>query len=281
MSEPTGYRYWAAPLIGVSQENNHGKEAGYNALTPGIAVGVDGWLFPDLQIGGSLGYTNSAVHWKKKRGDGRVHGVYGSVYSRLGSQVGFLEGAVILGYDQYSTQRDIHIGGLLPINRRAKASHYGLEASGHVKGAFQFPVEKTLLGPYASLDYQYQYEDSFDEHGAKSLNLDVSRKYANFMQGEMGMDVAHCFHLDRKTLTPYIQVSGIGEKRFNGAKEESSFGGCSIDVYGYYRSRFLVGAGGGFDVKWALKTAPRASFNYKGKYGLGYQDHSFNLILIY
>ncbi|QVL58081.1 MAG: autotransporter domain-containing protein [Simkaniaceae bacterium] len=281
MEEKEGYRYWGSPLIGVAQENNHGKEAGYNALTPGIAVGVDGWLFPSFQIGGSLGYTNSDITWKKKRGDGRIHGVYGAVYSRLGSQVGFLESAVILGYDHYSTQREIHISGLIPLHRHAKESHYGLEASGHVKGAFQFPVNKTLLGPYTSLDYQYQYEDSFDEHGAKSLNLDVSSKHANFLQSEIGMDVTHCFHFTRKTITPYVQVSGLLEKRFNGGKEESSFGGCPIDVYGYYRSRFLVGAGGGFDVKWDLKTAPRASFNYKGKYGLGYQDHSFNFILIY
>ncbi|MCP5503692.1 MAG: autotransporter domain-containing protein [Chlamydiales bacterium] len=281
MQEPAGYRYWGAPLIGVSQELNHGKEAGYNALTPGIAVGVDGWLSSNFQFGGSLGYTNSDVHWKKKRGSGRIQGIYASLYSRLGSQVGFLESAVILGYDWYSTQREIHIGGLIPLHRQAKASHYGLETSGHIKGAFQLPVEKTLLGPYASIDYQYQYEDGFDEHGAKSLNLDVSRKHANFMQSEIGMDITQCFHLGRKTLTPYIQVSGVWEKRFNGAKEESTFGGCPIDVYGYYRSRFLVGAGGGFDVKWDLKRAPRATFNYKGKYGLGYQDHSFNLILIY
>lgn len=281
MHETGGYRFWGIPLIGVSQENNHGKEAGYNALTPGIAVGLDGWLASNFQFGGSLGYTNSDVHWKKKRGSGRIQGVYAALYSRLGSQIGFLESAAILGYDWYSTQRDIHIGGFIPINRRAKASHYGLEVSGHVKGAFQLPVEKTLLGPYASLDYQYQYEDGFDESGAKSLNLNVSRKHANFMQSEIGMEVTQCFHLARKTLTPYIQVSGVWEKRFNGAKEESSFGGCPIDVYGYYRSRFLVGAGGGFDVKWDVKNAPRASFNYKGKYGLGYQDHSFNLVLIY
>ncbi|MDN3509616.1 MAG: autotransporter domain-containing protein [Candidatus Neptunochlamydia sp.] len=281
MHETGGYCFWGIPLIGVSQENSHGKEVGYNALTPGIAVGVDGWLASNFQCGGSLGYTSSDVHWKKKRGSGRIQGVYAALYGRLGSQVGFLESAAILGYDWYSTQREIHIRGLIPLNRRAKASHYGLEVSGHVKGAFQFPIGKTLLGPYASLDYQYQYEDAFDENGAKSLNLNVSRKHANFMQSEIGMEVTQCFHLARKTLTPHIQVSGFWEKRFNGAKEESSFGGCLIDVYGYYRSRFLVGAGGGFDVKWDLKNAPRASFNYKGKYGLGYQDHSFNLVLSY
>lgn len=281
IQETGGYRFWGVPLIGVSQENNHGKEAGYNALTPGVAVGVDGWLASNFQFGGSLGYTNSDVHWKKKRGNGRIQGVYAALYSRLGFQVGFLESAAILGYDWYSTEREIRIGGRIPLRRLAKASHYGLETSIHVKGALQLPVEKTLLGPYASLDYQYQYEDSFDEHGAKSLNLDVSRKHANFMQSEIGMEVTQCFHLARKILTPYIQVSGVFEKRFNGGKEESSFGGCSIDGYGYYPSRCLVGAGGGFDVKWDLKTTPRASFNYKGKYGLGYQDHSFNFILIY
>ena len=70
-------RLLAIPLIGVSQDNNHGKEAGYNALTPGIALGVDGWLASNFQFGGSLGYTNSDVHWKKKRGSGRIQGPQG------------------------------------------------------------------------------------------------------------------------------------------------------------------------------------------------------------
>ncbi|MEM8727368.1 MAG: autotransporter domain-containing protein [Chlamydiota bacterium] len=281
MVETGGYRMWGAPFIGVSQEDNHGKEVGYRTLTPGFVVGVDGWLDSNFQLGASLGYTNSAVRWKKRRGSGRIEGVYAALYSRLGYQIGFLEGAAIFGYDWYSTQRDIYIKGLIPLNRHAKAVHYGLEGSGHIKGALRLPVDKTLLGPYASLDYRYQYEAGFSETGAKSLNLNVSRKHANFIQSEVGMAITHCFPLVRKTLTPYVQASGVWEKRLNGAREKSRLGGCPIDVYGYYRSRFLVGTGGGFDVKWDVKKAPKASFNYRGKYGLGYQDHSFNLALIY
>ncbi len=281
MEEKDGYHFWVAPLIGVSEENSHEKEPGYNALTPGVAIGMDGFLFPEFQIGGSVGYTNSDINWKKKRGDGRIQGVYGALFGRLGSQVGFLEAAAILGYDYYSTQREIRVGGFLPFSRHAKANHHGFEASGHLKGAFQFSVNQTHLGPFISLDYLYQHEGSFDEHGADSLNLDLSSKNSNFIQSEVGMDFAHCFHLMKKTITPYVQFGGLWEKRFNGGREWSSFGGCTLNVDGYYPSRFLVAAGGGFTVKWALQTAPRATFNYKGKYGLGYQDHSFNLELIY
>lgn len=281
MQEEQRFHIWATPFLGISEENNHGKQVGYNALTPGVAVGVDGFILDDLQLGATVAYSNSKLDWKRFRGDARIHGVYGSAYARYGGQVGYLESAVILGYDHYSTQRNIKVGGLIPIHRRAKEKHHGFEGSAHLKGAFHLPVNHTQLGPFLSFDYLYQYEGGFDEHGADSLNLDVSTKHANLFVSEIGMDLAHCFHLTRKTLIPRVHVSGIWEKRINGGQEESGFGGCPVDVYGYYPSRLLVGAAAGFDVKWALKNALRASFQYKGKYGLGYQDHSMNLVLMY
>ncbi len=277
----SGYHYWVAPLIGVGKENNHGAEPGYNVLTPGVAIGMDGFLTSELQLGGSLGYTNSNVTWKSKRGTGRVQGVYGAVYGRYDFQISFLESAVMGGYDHYSTQREIRFGGLLPFHRHAKAQHNGFEASAHLKGGLKIPVDQTHLNPFMSFDFLYLYEGSFNERGANSLNLKVSSKHANFLQSELGIHISHCLNLPRKTITPYIQASGIWESRFHGNREESCFGGCSIDVNGYYPSRGLVGAGGGFDVKWPLKNALKASFNYLGKYGLGFQDHSFNLELIY
>lgn len=78
-------------------------------------------------------------------------------------------------------------------------------------------------------------------------------------------------------------MSGVWEKRFGNGKLDSAFTeGCSYEVFGYFPSpRLLVGAGAGFNIEWALKTAPKAAFSYKGKYGHGYQNHSLNLEIIY
>jgi|GEM_PF-5441265 autotransporter-associated beta strand protein len=281
MEEKQTFYIWATPFLSFAEENNHGKQVGYHALTSGVAMGVDGFLFKEVQVGGSLGYSHSELNWKQFRGTARIHGIYGSLYGKYQGEMGYLESAVIIGYDYYATQRNIKIRGLLPIHRSALGTHHGFESSGHLKGALRLVADHTQISPFLSFDYLYQYEGSLSEHGADSLNLKVSFKHANLFVSELGVDLAHCLDLTRKILTPHISVSGIWEKRINGGYEKSSFGGCPIDVYGYYPSRLLVGAVAGFDVKWPLKNALQASFQYKGKYGRGYQDHSFNLVLMY
>jgi len=195
--------------------------------------------------------------------------------------VGYLDGALVLGYDHYSTTRKIWFGGLLPLNRRAKGSHNGFESSLHLKGGCQLPVNGTHLGPYASLDFLYIYEGSFNENGANSLNLNIASKHPMLLQSEVGLDFSHCINLRKQTLIPFVHVSGIWEKRFNGEKEFCHFGKCLLDVRGYYPSRVLVGTGGGFTIEWAKKFAPKVSFSYQGKFGRGYQDQSLNFELIY
>ncbi|MGE0832790.1 MAG: autotransporter domain-containing protein [Simkaniaceae bacterium] len=276
-----GYHFWIAPIFGISEENNHGKEPGYHSFTPGIALGMDGFLLSDLQVGGSLGYTHSYIDWNRKRGNASIDALYGSLFTRYGNQVGYLEGAFVGGYDYYSTTRDIRIGGLIPIRREAEGHHHGFEMSLHLKGGCNLPVNVTRLGPYASVDLLYLYESSFSERGADSLNLNVSGKHSDLLQTELGMEFSHCYNLTRQSFNPFIQMGGIWEKRFTGDKIDSTFEGCPLDVRGYSHSRLLVGAGAGFNIEWALKNAPKASLAYKGKYGRGYQDHSINFELIY
>ncbi|MCB1115647.1 MAG: autotransporter domain-containing protein, partial [Chlamydiia bacterium] len=279
--EKTGYGFWLAPLMGVSEQEKRHKGPGYNALTPGIALGFDGFIWDAFQVGGALGYTNSDITWKSKRGVGRTQGIYASLYGRYGTEVAFVESALIGGYDYYTTKREIKMGGLLPLHRHAKGSHHGFEGSAHLKGVIQLPVGQTKLGPYLGVDFLYSREGSYTETGARSLNLKVEGKSNTMLLSEGGMNISHCIILQRKTLTPFAQIGAIWENRFAGKEIESHLTACTLKNIGYYPSRLLFGASGGLNVKWGLKTAPKASLFYKGKYGQGYQDHSFTLELIY
>lgn len=281
MEKETGYSFWLAPLVGVSEENKRDKSPGYNALTPGAAVGFDGFLFSRFQVGGALGYTNADITWKSKRGVGRIQGFYASLYGRCGTDVVYAESALIGGYDYYTTNRRIKFGGLLPFHRQAKGSHHGFEGSAHLKGVLQLPVGHTKLGPYLGVDFLYLYESGFTETGARSLNLKVKGKSANLLLAEGGMTISHCLHLPHKTITPFAQIGAIWENRFVGSTETSHLTSCTLHNKGYYPSRLLFNPKGGFNVKWGLKNAPHASFTYNGKYAQGYQDHSFILELIY
>ncbi|MCB1109722.1 MAG: autotransporter domain-containing protein [Chlamydiia bacterium] len=275
------YHFWLAPIFGISGEDNHGREPGYDVFTPGGALGLDGFLLPNLQLGGSIGYTHAYINWKRNRGDGSIDTLYGSLFSYFSYDWLSVEGAWIAGYNYYSTTRNIRIGGAIPIRRNAKAHHHGFETSLHAKGSYDVVGKYSRFSPFVSVDLLYVYEGSFSESSAKSLNLDISSKHSNLLQTEAGVELSHCYNLMGRTLTPFIGTSFIWEKRFSGDKIDSRLEGCSLDVRGYSRSRILVGTTAGFIVEWNLKSAPKASISYKGKYGLGYADNSINLELIY
>lgn len=281
MKEKTGLSFWLAPFVGVSLEDDHDKAPGYNVLTPGAAIGLDGMIGTHFQLGGALGYTNADITWKHNRAVGRAQGFYVSLYGRYGNEIVNLETALMGGYDYYTTNREIKFGGLLPLHRHAKGSHHGWEGSAHLKGTLQLPVGHTKFGPYLGIDYLYLHERGFTETGAKSLNLRVEGKSATLLLSEGGMAISHCFHLQNKTVTPFAQIGALWENRFTGETETSHLTACTLHNTGYYPSRVLFNPKVGFNVKWGLKNAPRASFTYNGKYAHGYQDHSFTLDLIY
>lgn len=281
MEEKTGISFWLAPLVGVSVEDDHDKSPGYNVLTPGAAIGLDGMIGTHFELGVAVGYTNANITWKHTRAVGRAQGFYASLYGRYGNEIVNIETALIRGYDHYTTNREIKFGGLLPLHRHAKGSHHGREGSVHLKGSLHMPMGHTKIGPYLGIDFLYLREKSFKETGAGSLNLNVDGKRANLLRGEGGMAISHCFELQRKSVTPFAQIGAIWENRFTGETETSHLTACTLHNTGYYPSRILLNPKGGFNVKWGLKNAPRASFSYNGKYAHGYQDHSFTLELIY
>lgn len=273
---------WFGPIFGITGENNHGKETGYDAFTPGAALGVDGFLLSNLQLGGSLAYTHSYVNWKRHQGEASIDAVYGSLFGRYNYNWFSLEGALISGYNYYSTTRNIRIGGELPIRRSAIANHHGFETSVHMKGSVFHPEKRPYLSPFLGFNFLYLYESRFNEAQAKSLNLAFSSKHSNLLQTEVGVEMTHCHKLsDHQTFSPYMTTSFIWEKRFSNDQIKSYLDGCSLDTRGYSPSRILLGIAAGFITEWDLKSAPKICLNYKGKYGLGFADSSINLELIY
>ena len=159
------------------------------------------------------------------------------------------------------------------LNRHAKSNHNGWQGSGHLQGGLLFG-SKLQFSPFAQADYIYVRENSFKEHGAKSLDLRIKGKNSDLLQAEGGLQITKCFAVSKYKISPLIAVSAIREWRFMGKRYKSSFVGssCVMDTSGMNPDRTLLGIEAGLTFLLPNENCT-LSLDYKGKFGKHFTDH--------
>ena len=273
IKKPKDATLWVTALGAYTKQNTQHKEPGFIAHSPGIFLGLDSTFGRGSCLGGGIGYTHTHMHWSEHRGKANVQGAYGTLYGRWTSSHAYMQGSLIGGYSLYSTDRNIEFGpSIMTIKETAKGHHNGMEGSVHLKTGFNYGCRYITFSPFIGCDYFYVHENSFHEHGAKSLNLKVKAKNSNLLSSEAGIDLSHCFGQAIKSFTPFVKLSVIRESRFKGQKENASFEcGCDFSVSGLYPSRTLAGIVLGLSANTLSKTL---SLFYQGKFCNSYQDNS-------
>ncbi len=269
-----GGHFWISPFGSFTHQGGQGQEPGFNAYssTPGLLLGLDGAVASSFYFGGCLAATDSHLHWKQDRGTANIQSGYAALYGKWFKPEGYIESSLMGAIDFYHVNRRIKFA-----NRYAKSFHRGAQGSVQLKAALTFDRDHTIVSPFGRLNYLFLHEDGFDETGADSLDLKMKTKNSDLLTTEFGLDLSHCYRVNDKTLSPFIQLSAIRESRFEGRKEKGSLGGqCLMVVRGLNPSRTLVGTAVGLNATFT-KTLSNLSFFYQGKYGSKFADHSVNL----
>jgi outer membrane autotransporter protein len=273
--EESFWTVWVAGLDAHTSQQTRHQEPGFIANSPGTFMGVDYRLAHHVEIGGGLGYTYTHLHWKEARGNAQMQTAYASLYGRWLTARGFLQGALLGGYNLYSIHRHIKVGGALPFEKTARSHHQGIEGAFHVKGGLSYTGFIGKLIPFLSLDYLILHEEGFRETGAQSLDLHVKSKSSDLLTAEAGLDFSHCFSTESASYTPFVKASVIREERFRGRHENASLKcGCDFTVKGLYPSRTLAGVAAGLT---AAFSGNFLSLSYQGKFNAHYNDNSFYL----
>lgn len=268
------HSFWATLLGGHTSQDNQEGQIGFVANSPGVFLGLDSQLGKKSCFGGGMGYTYTHLHWWEKQGTADVQGIYGTLYGRFASDHAYVQGSLIGGYSFYSAERNILFGTTLPLKETAKNHHNGWEGSASTRIGLNYGC-RFVFSPFIGVDYFYVHENSFQESGAKSLNLHVKSKNSNLLSSEIGIDLSRCFGSSPRTFSPFIKISAIRESRFKGSKEHASLEcGCDMTVSGLYPSRTLAGVAAGFNVN--LQTS-LLMLSYQGKFGSYYNDNSWYL----
>jgi outer membrane autotransporter protein len=246
-------------------------------MTGGVSTGFDLDLWKNWILGAAVGYSYDHLKWKEDLGHANIQDGFGALYFSCSGKYAYLFGAAMGSYDHYKTARHIEIGEgvLTEIDRTAHGSHHGWHGSGHLQAGLLFG-KKVQFSPFVQANYIYIHESSFNEHGAKSLDLHVDKKNSDLLEGEVGIQLARCFSISTNKFSPSAGISVIREWRFKGKHYKSSFedSSCIMKTTGINPDRTLVSPTLG--MTFLLPNENRTlSFEYKGKYGEHFQDNRF------
>jgi autotransporter-associated beta strand protein len=266
---------WVTPFGGLSYQSEQNGQPGFDTRTGGITAGMDFNPSKRWTAGGALGYSYIHLDWDGSRGNSHMHNGYAALYTGLTGKYAYLFGSAIGSYNHYDASRHIVIDNdaIMDINRHARSSHNGWQASGHLQSGLLFG-KKMQISPFVRTDYLFVHQGSFTEHNAQSLNLHVQKENSDLLELEAGIQLSRCFSVSNNSASPFFGISVIREWRFMGKHYHSSFqdSSCVMDTTGMKPDRTLISPEGG--LTWLIPNENcTLSLDYKGKFGEKFQDN--------
>ena len=164
---------WVKPFAADTAQGSRGGVSGYDGMTIGTAIGVDGQFTEDLRAGGALSYADASIDSRGAASSSididtvQITG-YGSYHIDGQTHVNLLAG---FGWNGNDSRRVIDFGGL---DRTAEADYDSWHAAADVELVRSYKLSKDLgLMPSLSASYIYARAEDYSETGAGAANLDV------------------------------------------------------------------------------------------------------------
>ena len=219
----------------------------------GFSLGVDYLIGKHVLVGAAGGYAYSTLDFDGLPGDetsntgqGGLYGGYVNDWLRLGLSGRF-------GYSAMKTTRDIDV-----MSRTADGDFSGWDAGVRGEAALDLvKVGGVEIQPLASFGYTHIEQDSFEESGANSLNLDVDEQTIDSAQSGIGARIHGLIELqDKLWFHPELTASWQHEFGDRDRELDARIGGTPGAVYTVRGAKPAADAGV-FGLRWTVVSAGR------------------------
>jgi len=237
---------WLQTFGTWNAQSQKGELRGSHYDTAGFLSGYD-YTFDHWYVGSGLGYAYTNFRWSGSAGKGHINQVYGGAYSGYFNKYFGADLSTMVGGNFYQTDRFIrysaanHPGST--VNRKAHSSSSGFQWTNHLGLIGDFNSLSVPLQVFANLDHFYLQNSSFNETGAKSINLSVNQKTSNALRSELGISSSYKFHVSHGCWTPYVALSWVNKTPLSSSSYRGAFRG--------QRSTFSVSASSKGVNQWA------------------------------
>jgi uncharacterized protein with beta-barrel porin domain len=182
-----------------------GHQAGYDADTSGVAIGIDSITDGGLVLGLSVSMSNTDLEGKgtgKAKND--IDSYTASIYMDKTSDVGYVEGSVTFGISENANQRLVNSAGL---DRTYKCYYYTQQVSVKICGGLTYEAQNgAFITPFASVTGTLVETDAYTETSSTAgdaLRLRVDQDDINSIKGSVGIKA----HMDTGNGIPMISLA--------------------------------------------------------------------------
>jgi hypothetical protein len=186
-------RTWFNAWGGRSSIEGNGDTHGLNFNFGAAAAGLDYQLYPNLKLGGAVGYTHAAFSTSGLTSSGNANNYNAALYGSYSTGPLYIDLSAGYGLADFALNRAVAFPGQQGGTIGQTQSQAFLSS---VEMGYQFEVASaTLLTPTVGLQTIALRQDAFSEYGAGSLNLNVDGKTFVAMRSLLGADLKHSFSL--------------------------------------------------------------------------------------
>lgn len=263
----TAGNMWIKPFGGKTKQNSNNGVKGYETSNAGLAIGADKEISSKWILGAAFSYGSGSVESKLGKGDNTVDmsnymvSAYAThAYDEL-TTFNFQAG---LGMSEYDSKRRLFNDDVASANY--DGMNLKLSAQAERSKALS---DKTLLSPYAYVDYSRVDVNSYNEKGAGLLNLKVESDNAQSLILGLGGRVNHAVSNQLSLLANLgVGYDALAER----SDLTSSFegGGAKFTTEGIEQSAVVYKASVG--AQYALDNGMEITASYKLNGREGYSD---------
>ena len=219
--------------------------AGLNYGMGGTLLGAEKYFDETGRLGFFGGYQGTSLQLDGLAQSGRINGGMLGGYFYNDDGFNYYTGIAGMQFNGYSTTRHILYDG---INRTADGAFSGWQSYAYFERGVSFRTARTVLQPYAALQYIYLRQNNYTETGADSLNLYVGGIDANSLRSLVGGRLQYERGLSGGRLLPEVRALWLHEFLDTDAVVNSFFapiGGGSFAIQGLNLGRDWAVLGGG------------------------------------
>lgn len=203
--DPLTNAAWIKPFGNMSDQDESGGVAGFEADTAGVAAGIDTQLSKAHRVGASFAYSLSDVDGE---GAGRsqldIQSYQVTLYGDYTTKAYYVEGMIGYALNRTETSRSLTFGGL---NRTASGDYDSNQYMLSVGGGIPFNVASdTFFTPTVGLAYTHVTSESYTETGAGNLNLIVDPDDVDAIIASIGGKLATTIKSGSHLYTPELRI---------------------------------------------------------------------------
>jgi outer membrane autotransporter protein len=183
----TGRAVWLQGFGFIGDQDTVNGVAGYQATTGGVAIGADTRVGSDNNalVGAAFSYAQSTVD-----DDAPNAGNSSSINSYLGTLYGsyvwdnaYLNGALVLGLNQYDTRRVLNTGRVVD---NVSGNFDGWQYGAKVEAGYPLPYGNATLVPIGALYYTHLSQDGYTESSARGAALAINSSSTDSFRTGLG-----------------------------------------------------------------------------------------------